>query len=64
MGWLDKLLGRTKGATQRGSTAGGREGARPSEPARTPGESTRPTEPAGTEPRKGAGPERGPTERM
>jgi hypothetical protein len=65
MGWLDKLLGRAKGATQRGSgTAGGREGARPGEPARSPGESTRPTEPAGAERREGAGPERGPTERM
>jgi hypothetical protein len=63
MGWLDRLLGRAKGATQRGTgTGGGREGARATEPARTPGEGTRPTEPAGTERREGTEP--GPSERM
>jgi hypothetical protein len=64
MGWLDKLLGREKGATQRGSgTGGGREGARPTEPARPPGEATRPSEPA-REPRPGGGPEGGESNRM
>jgi hypothetical protein len=64
MGWLDKLLGRAKGATQRGSgTGGGREGARVTEPGRPPGEGTRPSEPAGQEPRPG-GPERGESNRM
>ena len=63
MGWLDKLLGRAKGATQRGSgTSGGREGARPKEPARPPGEST--SEPPGQEPRPGAGSEPGESSRM
>jgi len=63
MGWLDKLLGRAKGATQRGSgTGGGREGARATEPPRTSGEGTRPSEPA-QEPRP-AGPERGESNRM
>jgi hypothetical protein len=65
MGWLDKLLGRAKGATQRESgTGGGREAARPTEPARPPGESTRPSEPAGQEPRPGAGSEPGESGRM
>jgi hypothetical protein len=64
MGWLDKLLGRAKGATQRGSgTGGGREGARVTEPARPPAEGTRPTEPAGQEPRPG-GAEPGQSDRM
>jgi hypothetical protein len=65
MGWLDKLLGRAKGATQRGSgTGGGREGARAPEPARPPGEATRPSEPARQEPRPGGGPEPGESKRM
>jgi hypothetical protein len=65
MGWLDKLLGRAKGATQRGSgTGGGREGARPTEPARTSGESARPSEPARQEPRPGGGPPGGESNRM
>jgi hypothetical protein len=56
MGWLDKLLGRAKGATGRGTgTGGGREGARVTEQTRTSGEGTRPTPPAGTERREGAG---------
>lgn len=64
MGWLDKLLGREKGATQRGSeTGGGREGPRVTEPTRTAGEGTRPSEPGGQEPRPG-GPERGESNRM
>lgn len=65
MGWLDKLLGRAKGATQRGSgTGGGREGTRPTEPARTSGEGTRPSEPARQEPRPGGGPPGGESNRM
>jgi hypothetical protein len=65
MGWLDKLLGRAKGATQRGSgTGGGREEARVTEPARPSGEGTRPSEPAREEPRPGGGPERGGSDRM
>jgi hypothetical protein len=65
MGWLDKLLGRAKSATQRGTgTGGGREGARPTEPGRTSGEGTRPTEPAGQERRPSSGPEGGGTQRM
>jgi hypothetical protein len=65
MGWLDRLLGRAKGATGRGGeTGGGREGARVTEPARTSGEGTRPTEPAGAERREGAGTEPDPSERM
>ena len=65
MGWLDKLLGRAKGATGRGTgTGGGREGARVTEQGRTTGEGTRPTPPAGPEPRESAGPEPGPSERM
>lgn len=65
MGWLDKLLGRAKSATQRGSgTGAGREGARATEPSRPSGEGTRPSEPAGQEPRPGGGPERGESGRM
>ena len=65
MGWLDKLLGRAKSATQRGSGAGGgREGARVTEPARPGGEAARPSEPAPQEPRPGGGPERSETDRM
>jgi hypothetical protein len=65
MGWLDKLLGRAKSATQRESgTRGGREGARVTEPARTSGEGTRPSEPTRQEPRPGGGPPGGESNRM
>jgi hypothetical protein len=62
MGFLDKLLGRTKSLGRRESgSGGGREGARVTEPARPSGEGTRPSEPADAERREGSGPDRGPS---
>ena len=62
MGFLDKLLGRTKSVGRRESgSGGGREGARVTEPPRTSGEGTRPSEPADAERREGSEPDRGPS---
>ena len=63
MGFLDKLLGRTKSAGQESgsSSGGGREGARVTEPARTSGEGTRPAPPPGADKPEGSGPDRGPS---
>ena len=61
MGWLDKLLGRTKSATQREGGSG--EGARVTEPTRPSGEGTRPSEPA-QEPRPGGSSEPSESNRM
>ena len=60
MGFLDKLLGRAKGARGESGTGGGREGAGMTEPARTSAEGTRPTEPEAERP-EGSGPDRGPS---